>query len=84
MERYHSISTEKIMSVSDLASGLLWFNWKHALEDSLGVSERSARRMAQGQIPIPPAEQTRVASLLRAEARRLDAMAHALEADTCA
>ncbi len=56
-----------------------YFDLKGALLD-MGIAERSARRMLQGKSRMPPGVKAELAVLLRAEARRLDAMAAALEA----
>lgn len=73
--------------MSDLAQigTALWGpEWKTEMVLQTGVNLRSVRRMNDGARPIPPSLKAELAVLLRAEARRLDLMAAALEADQCA
>lgn len=69
--------------MTDLATigQALWgADWMAEMERQTGVGVRTIRRMVNGSKGLPAGLQAELATLLRAEARRLDAMAGELEA----
>ena len=69
------VSTNRIaarMSLfTDTAESLWGLRWRLALAESLGVSERTVRRWAAGEFPIPPGIYAELLTLAEDRRKRL-------------
>lgn len=68
-------------NLTEIGRSLFGPMWREDMQLALEINDRTFRRMAQGTHPVPAGIKQHLAELLRAEARRLDAMAAALEGD---